>query len=230
MKKKLIWASIVCLLFSVTLGTGQAINKNGGTIKISPAINIETTSRRSKSTVLGYQPNQIRHAYGIDKLNASGKGQTIAIIDSYGSPTIEKDLDIFNKKFDLDSSKLTIKYPDGEPTTTDLNWGIETTLDVEWAHSLAPKANILLVVAKSDSIDDLMNAVDYASKEGVHVISMSWGGSEFSDMSIYDEHFKHPNTVYIASSGDSGTEVQWPAVVPNVLAVGGTTPLILELN
>ncbi|MGK0469490.1 S53 family peptidase, partial [Clostridium sp.] len=158
-----------------------------------------------------------------------GKDQKIAIIVAYGSPTIKEDFKVFNEKYNLKSTKLHILYPDGKPTTTSPNWANETSLDVEWVHALAPEANIMLVVAKSDSIDDLMNAVDYASKVDAHVISMSWGCYEFQEMSTYESHFEQPNTVYIAATGDSGTGVQWPAVSPNILAVGGTT-LVLNPN
>lgn len=226
MKIKAIISSLACLLFSISLVTGQTVKTNENAIKIHPSIDLKATIKKSSNSILGYKPSQIKNAYGIDKLSATGKGQKIAIIDAYGSPTIEDDFEIFNKKYNLQSKKLQILYPDGQPTTTDTNWAVETSLDVEWVHALAPEADIMLIVSKSESIDDLMNAVDYASKKGARVISMSWGGSEFPEMADYESHFKQPNTVYIASSGDFGAGVQWPAVSPNVLSVGGTTLIL----
>src|SRR5262249_41583122 len=101
---------------------------------------------------------------------------------------------------------------------------------VEWAHAIAPGANIVLVEAASDSLDDLFGAVRYVSQlAGVSVISMSWGTSEFSSESTYDSLFAtpagHDTVTYVAASGDSGSwsGPMYPSVSPNVLAVGGTT-------
>lgn len=170
----------------------------------------------------GYTPSQIKKAYGLDKLTATGSGQTIAIVDAYGSPTIQNDLQAFDTQFGLPAASLTIAYPNGKPAKTDGGWALETSLDVEWAHAIAPNAKILLVVAKSASTSNLISAVDYATSHGAQVVSNSWGGSEFSGEASYDTHFQHTGTVYVASSGDNGSGVSWPASSPSVLSVGGT--------
>ncbi|WP_246277382.1 S53 family peptidase [Neobacillus endophyticus] len=170
----------------------------------------------------GYTPAKIKKAYGLDKVSADGSGQTIAIVDAFGSPTIQNDLQVFNNQFGLPQAALTIAYPNGKPSKTDGGWALETALDVEWVHAIAPKAKILLVVAKSASITNLLSAVDYATSKGVQVVSNSWGGSEFTGEASYDPHFQHTGTVYVASSGDNGSGVSWPASSPNVLSVGGT--------
>ena len=170
----------------------------------------------------GYNPPQIKKAYGLDKVTTDGTGQTIAIVDAYGSPTIQNDLQVFNAQFGLPSTNVAIAYPTGKPGRTDGGWALETSLDVEWAHAIAPNANILLVVAKSASISNLLAAVDYATSHGAQVISNSWGGSEFSGEASYDSHFQHTGIVYVASSGDNGSGVSWPASSPYVLSVGGT--------
>src|SRR5262249_17969012 len=105
-------------------------------------------------------------------------------------------------------------------------WASEIALDVEWSHAIAPGAKILLVEAASDSFTDLLNAVDYASKQpGVSVVSMSWGSTEFSGETALDKHFTTPGITYVASSGDygAGSGPEWPAVSPNVVSVGGTS-------
>lgn len=170
----------------------------------------------------GYTPSQIKKAYGLDKVTSTGAGQTIAIVDAYGSPTIQSDLQAFDKQFGLKDTTVTIAYPNGKPGRTDGGWALETSLDVEWAHAIAPDAKILLVVAKSASISNLISAVDYATSHGAKVVSNSWGGSEFSSEASYDTHFQHAGTVYVASSGDNGSGVSWPASSPYVLSVGGT--------
>lgn len=226
MKRKVILGSIVCLLFSNFLITGQSIKNNNMSIHMHPLADIKTTSMKSSNSVEGYQPNQIKSAYGISQLTNQGEGETIAIIDAYGSSTIKNDLNTFNKKYNLESAKLSIFYPNGKPNTSYDNWSIETSLDVEWVHALAPKAYIQLIVSKSDSIDDLMNSVDFASTNGADVVTMSWGESEFSDQLSYDSHFNNKKITYIASTGDNGAGTLWPAVCPNVLAVGGTTLIL----
>lgn len=174
------------------------------------------------SAPTGYIPSQIKTAYGINQLTATGSGQTIAIVDAYGSPTITNDLAVFCQQFGLPAANLTIAYPGGK-TTTNSGWALETSLDVEWAHAIAPDAKILLVAAKSASISDLITAIDYATSQGAQVVSNSWGGNEFSSEASYESHFQHTGVVYMASSGDNGAGVEWPAASPNVLAVGGTT-------
>jgi subtilase family serine protease len=107
------------------------------------------------------------------------------------------------------------------------SWAKETALDVEWAHAIAPKADILLVEAVSDDFTDLMNAVNYARKQkGVSVVSISWTVSEFPTETGYDDILTtpvgHRGVSFIAASGDVGGQTSYPAASPNVVAVGGT--------
>ena len=96
-----------------------------------------------------YDPNQLRAAYNVAPLYAqgiTGAGKTIVIVDSFGSPTIQNDLSVFDKQFGYpDPPSFKIITPAGPVTTEDPGWAGETTLDVEYAHTLAPGANILLV-------------------------------------------------------------------------------------
>lgn len=176
----------------------------------------------------GLTPNQISHAYGFVNLSSQGKGQVIAIVDAFDDPNIETDLGVFNKRFGLPA--CTTKngcfkkiYANGRKPKTDPGWAGEIALDVEWAHAMAPHAKIILVEAASDSMNDLFQAVEVAVKNGANVVSMSWGGSEFSGETEYDQVFNNPEVTFIASSGDNGTGVSYPAASPYVLAVGGTT-------
>jgi len=171
----------------------------------------------------GYTPTQIRHAYGFDKITGNGSGQTIAIIDAYGSPSLASDLKVFCTTFGLPQATLAVYYPQGTPSANS-GWALETTLDVEWAHAIAPGARIVLVVAKSASMSNLLGAVDYAVNTlGAKQVSMSWGSAEFSSQASYDSHFNKTGVSFFASSGDSGAGVIWPAASPYVVAVGGTT-------
>src|SRR5262245_46392883 len=144
----------------------------------------------------GYSPSQIRHAYGLDQVmfgsvRGDGSGQTIAIIDAYHSPTIAHDLHAFDVAFGLpDPPSLRVvaqdgsaNYPRTDPSGRGtLNWETETALDVEWAHALAPGADLLLVEGNAPTSEDLIEtAVNFARRQpGVSVISMSFGSGEFS--------------------------------------------------
>lgn len=168
----------------------------------------------------GYSPSRIKAAYGI---SGNGAGQTIAIVDAYGSETIKEDLATFCQAYGLPQATLTVYLPGGPLASSDANWAMETSLDVEWVHALAPLATIALVIAPTDSASDLLNAVQFAAQNvGAHVVSMSWGGPEFDDETSFDSYLQNAGTVYIAASGDSGSGVQYPAASPNVVAAGGT--------
>lgn len=185
---------------------------------------------------VGYTPAQIRHAYGFDSITfangtiqGDGSGTTIAIVDAYDDPNIASDLHKFNLQFGLPDSTFTKVNQNGGTTlpTADTGWAQEIALDVEWAHAIAPKANILLVEAVDASINNLMAAVDYARQyAGVVAISMSWGCTEFSGENTLNSHFTtpagHQGVTFVASSGDWGAPVEFPAISPNVVGVGGT--------
>ncbi len=185
-----------------------------------------------------YTPAQIVNAYGFDRISfagpggqsvkGDGTGQTIAIVEMYDDPAIAGDLHAFDQHLGLADPRLIKATPDGAPGVNTL-WSMETALDVEWAHAIAPRATILLVEARG-STTSLLNAVNYARNySGVSVVSMSWAEPEFSGESAYDSYFTtpagHAPVSFVASSGDygSGQGPYWPAVSPNVLGVGGTT-------
>ncbi len=193
----------------------------------------------------GLTPAQIRKAYGFDQVGNwenAGEGQTIAIVDAYHAPSLQADLAEFNATFGLPESELVVvgqkgtdELPVTDPWGPGHSWAIETTLDVEWAHALAPKATILVVEANSAALSDLMTAVDTARNfPGVTVVSMSWGGDESPSTKQMNRYFRtpagHEGVTFVASSGDAGIfgqygsrAVAFPAASPNVLSVGGTT-------
>lgn len=177
----------------------------------------------------GYLPAQISRAYGFDQIagtNGTGSGQTIAIVVAYGSPYLQSDLNRFNAQYELPTNSVAVYYPSGAPTTNDPGWAAETTLDVEWAHAMAPGASIVVVVAPNASGTSLLNAVNYATGTlKANVVSMSWGAAEFSGSTTYDSYFNKSGISFVAASGDSGAGVSWPAVSTNVVAVGGTSLL-----
>ena len=190
----------------------------------------------ASSALQGYTVSQIRHAYGFDQVSGSGSGQTIAIVDAYNDPNIAADLHTFDVKMGIaDPPSFSVLSQTGGSVgsvKTDAGWSAEIALDVEWAHAIAPNAKIVLVEANSSSITDLMTGVNTARNlAGVSVVSMSWGGSEFSGQTKYDSILTtpagHQGVTFVAASGDYGSRwgVSWPSSSPNVLSVGGTTLL-----
>lgn len=189
-----------------------------------------------------YTPTNIKNAYNFGSY-ASGSGQTIAIIDAYGDPTLNTDLTAFdaNSMFSLPSIDLNIITPNGSPTTRNKNWAIETALDVEWAHASAPDATIDVIVAPDASLQSLLDCINYiidpANGLNVTEISMSWGLPETSIsaemLNEYESAFKaaaSDGIVLLASSGDQGAydgtsvpTADYPASSPEVIGVGGTT-------
>jgi subtilase family serine protease len=172
-----------------------------------------------------YSPQEIRHAYGVDRLlnrGFNGKGETIVIVDSYGSPTVAS---------------------------------AETTLDVEWSHAMAPDARIVLLTSPADETEGVQGMPQFNALENYaldhhlgQVISQSWGATENTLFSHAGEQvFGHFEATYaraarrgvtaLASTGDFGSSnpelngstfypfptVQFPATSPLVTAVGGTS-------
>ncbi len=174
----------------------------------------------------GLTPSQVKAAYNLPPTGGSG---TIAIVSAYHHPDIATDLAGFDAQFGLPACTVKNKclniHAIKSGTKDDSGWDMETALDAEWAHAIAPQAKLLIVEAGSDGGADLVKAVDYArGVKDVVAVSMSWGGGEFPDEVKLESHFTatHP-VAFFASSGDDGAGASWPAVSPGVIAVGGTS-------
>jgi subtilase family serine protease len=212
-----------------------------------------------------YQPGQLEQAYNLWPLyrqGVSGQGSTIVIVDAFGSPTIRQDLSFFDKTFGLPApATFKIIQPAGavhfdSTNPEDLGWASETSLDVEYAHSIAPNASILLVetpVSETEGatgFPQIVQAEKYViGHYNADVISQSFGATEETFPSgaavealrgAYRDAERHDVTV-LAASGDSGAAdvgpdgltyyltpvLDWPASDPLVTGVGGTQ---LHLN
>ena len=185
----------------------------------------------------GITPAQMRQAYGVNNIKfgsvtGDGSGQTIAIIDAYDDPNALSDLQHFDAAFGLSDppsfSKLNqtggTTLPATDTSAKPNTWELEESLDIEWAHVIAPKANIILYEASSSSFTNLVvNAANTArNNSAVTAISMSFGANEFSGETSYDTYLTSPHATFVASTGDSGSPGGYPAYSPNVVAVGGT--------
>jgi hypothetical protein len=193
--------------------------------------------------LLAYSPLQMQHAYGFDQVmfnggtvKGDGSGQTIAIVDAFsnrdsnGNDLSLSDLQAFDANFKLpDPPSFRVVYTQGTqqvttPPPVDTGWALEMDLDIEWAHAIAPNANIILVNTADNSYTNLLGGDTWAANNGAVVVSNSWGGSEFAGETANDSTFLgHPGVSFVFSSGDGGKPGEYPAYSPNVIAVGGTT-------
>jgi hypothetical protein len=216
-----------------TLEVRQLLSMGQPATAANPIVHpaIMATPLFGSSIPTGLSPSMVQSAYGANQIKfgnvtGNGAGQTIAIIDAYFDPNILSDLQKFDSQYGLQDPPSFAQYVQNGFLPTDGGWSLETALDVEWAHAMAPAANIVLVEAQP-TLSDLFGAVRFASNlSGVSVVSMSWGTGEFAGESAYDSVFTtpagHNGVTFVASSGDSGT-TEYPSASPNVLSVGGTT-------
>jgi fibronectin type 3 domain-containing protein len=177
----------------------------------------------------GLAPATLQSVYGFTTSPTAGVGKTIAIVDANDDPSAESDLAGFNGQFGLPVCTTQngcftkvdqtggSSYPGVDPS-----WALEISLDVQWAHAIAPGAKILLVEANSASFSDLLTAEQYATAHAQYV-SNSWGGQESFLDTLFDSYFSAPGVSVFASSGDSGLPAAYPSSSPNVISVGGTT-------
>ena len=147
------------------------------------------TGTAPATATCGYTAAQISAHYGLSAVYGNGdrgEGQTIVLVDAYGSPTIQTDANTFSKMMGLPAlgaSNFSVVYPDGPPIANPYptGWPVEISLDVEWAHAIAPAAKLVLVVAPSDDADELAFALNYAVVHHLgQVISNSYGYPEAS--------------------------------------------------
>jgi subtilase family serine protease len=161
-------------------------------------------------------------------IQGTGAGQTIAIVVADHNPFLSSEVKAFDSTYGLPVAPLVQVNLAG--ARTDDGWAEEEALDAEWAHVMAPGASIMVVEASSDSVGDLMTAVNFARQvPGVSVVSMSWGSGEFRGQTAYDTFFTtpagHAGVTFVTASGDSGGRfgAQWPASSSKVVAVGATS-------
>lgn len=184
---------------------------------------------RANPNFSGFTPQQFKKAYDIDNLSQQGKGITIAIIDACGNTAAQSDLNAYDTKYNLPNTTITVVTPQGTPCSDPGGWGVETDLDLQMAHSIAPQANLVLEEGAKPTFKDLNQAAqDAYTKQGATIVSMSYGGAEWQGetKATNDGIFKAGNKMgvsFTASSGDSGCGAQYPAASPYVTSVGGTS-------
>jgi kumamolisin len=176
-------------------------------------------------TVPGCNPN-------LTTANPTGGSHAIAVIEAFDDPTAASDLATFSTQFGLSAADLTVVYSNGTEPGIDPTggWEIEESLDMQWAHAMAPEAKIFLIEAATNTFGNLSIAwqvgANLVAAAGGGEVSMGFGAPE-SELSpafeaFFDPTFTKPGVVYFAAAGDSpGTD--YPSVSPNVVSAGGTS-------
>ena len=266
-----------------TVGLGTACASHGGAGAVTPAVlRIEpgilhpavihpaaevqgggpptTATCEAEYDVACYSPDQLQTAYDLKPLfgkGIDGAGQTIVIVDAYGSPTIQSDLTVFDTAFGLPAPpSLTVIQPVGPvaPYVANNNregWAGETTLDVEYAHSMAPGAAILLVETPTNESEGASGFAQIVDAE-TYVVDHHLGGVISQSFSATEQSFTSAASILglrsayvdaadqgvtvLAASGDSGAAdvgrnghtyydvpvTSWPDSDPLVTGVGAT--------
>ena len=206
----------------------------------------------------GYGPAQVAGAYGFNQTTFSngvvgnGQGQTIAVVDAGDYTGFVNSTDpnfsssalaVFDSQFGLPDPPSFTKYNEFGQTSPLPSpvpgWGLEITLDVEWAHAMAPAANIILVEGSNSNFGNLGRAANTAATLlGASVVSQSFGGAleaggyGYYEQILDDTYYSpalaaNPNVTFLAATGDAGGGSPiYPSVSPLTVAVGGTNLFI----
>jgi len=245
------FVTVLCVLIGTTAGSAQAYEPGA---RLSPDHREVSASRDTGCTTPPardgttqdfvspcYEPADIRRAYGLERVKGMGRGQTIVLVDAYGNTAAEEELDFFHDTFfpDLPRPNFRQLFPLGPPEEPNGGWAMESALDVQWAHAIAPLADIVLLAAPSSDDADLIGTL----RAGIEmfppgtVFSMSFGEDEDPN-SPSNESWNEvlragalKGQSFFAASGDQGTAgteakgvpiAMSPASHPLVTAVGGT--------
>jgi subtilase family serine protease len=253
------------LSLSTSMSSAYRANRGAPRVLLRRATPPTTAECEAEFEIACYDPSQVETAYNMKALYAQGdegQGETIVIVDSFGSPTIEKDLKKFDKAFHLPAPpSFKVIQPAGavkpfEPGNAEMSgWAGETTIDVEWAHSMAPQASILLVETPEEETEgvqgfpQIVQAENYVIEHNLgQVISQSFSATEQSfpnaasilALRSATENAATHDVTMLDAAGDEGVAgvnlageyfhhktVSWPASDPLETGIGGTQ---LHLN
>jgi len=226
-----------------------------GSSPLPTAMYTGTVYSINNNLICDYIPSQLWTALGLTDVYAAGyngSGQTIALVEGYGYPTLEKDANAFAKLADLPAftpSNFSIVYPEGKPNPQlgiITGWNIEMALDIDWAHTVAPGANILEVITNGQDNEDFQTSILYVAENG---LANQMSNSYEEDLDLIagpEEQISWDDALEIAtakgitvnfSSGDGGDNGVGsplgapgvPSVAPHSTAVGGTS-ILNDLN
>ena len=229
-------------------------NRYGTDISVGGVLTLNNPTFQGQWPPQGYSPSEVRTAYGLNAVYMAGfdgTGETVVITDAFGSATLAQDVAAFSRTYNLPPVNLTILKGQGLPNNPHGPagmWDVETTLDVEWVHAIAPGAKIVLVLATDRS--SLDEAINYAVIHRLgNTISNSWdtveglgNPAQFNRTNRILQMAAAQGIDVNFASGDSGDEsfppdsfpsgvgfvsVDFPPSSPFATGVGGTS---LALN
>ena len=173
----------------------------------------------------GYAPSDLQTAYGLTAdSKGNGAGVTVAVVDAYDDPNAAADLNVYRSQFGLPACSVSNGCFSQQKFTsqTNVGWAGEESVDVDMVSAICPNCKILLVEAASPGMADLSTAEKYATAHADYV-SNSWSGNEGTK--TFDSDYATGCGAIVAATGDTGHNAiaQWPAILPTVIAVGGTS-------
>lgn len=218
-----------------TLGTVPGVKARTKLYIVKPDINHLNSPPANAET-----PGSIACIYGVTTPTtgcprsgspvASGGAKAIAVVDYGHNSTLQADFNAFNTEYGLPAQTLQFICDCGScPVNDGSGWDVETALDTQYSHAMAPHAQIIVAQFCSDPFDGGTSAAEYLAGQAVAAAgggeaSNSFGyGGEFDGELSFDQYMSTPTVVYFASAGDSGLGPDYPSVSPNVVSAGGTT-------
>ncbi len=205
----------------------------------APAIAVNKTQTRSERTGLtpttsipGYSPAALRSAYNLAKAAATaGGGETVAVVAAYADPKTAADLAVYRAHWKLPACTvasgclrvLNEHGAAGPLPAANSSWAEEQSIELDAISALCPKCKLLVVEAASNSVPDLGAADNTAVAKGARFVADGWSELESSGELADAHYFDHPGTAIVAAAGNSGYLSTFPAALPTVTAVGGTT-------
>lgn len=229
LSKRWLLPGLLALLPLAACGTPTGTITSTGTstsAKPQPTVPFDPTQRQ-----IGYTPKELRDAYGVTSLinqGYTGKGVTVAVIESYGSPTLQQDVDKFDQRYGLPDLHVQVVSPLGtvafDPNNSEMTgWESETTLDVEIIHAIAPDAQVVVMTSPVDETEGVQGLPEFLKLEQdvvnnhrATIISQSFGASEYTlkdaagqqEIQAWDQFYQQATTqdgiTFFASSGDNG--------------------------
>ncbi|HWC79493.1 MAG TPA: ricin-type beta-trefoil lectin domain protein [Pseudonocardiaceae bacterium] len=186
---------------------------------------LRANAMQPDATPSGYGPSDLQSAYNLPSSSA-GSGQTVAVMELADDPNLESDLGAYRAQYGLPACttangcfrKVNQNGQQGNYPGGDTGWGVEASLDVDMVSAICPNCHIVVVEA-----GDLNAAQNTAVSQGAHYLSNSWGTGDGSGDSGADADYNHAGVVDVASSGDGGYGVSFPATSRYVVAAGGTS-------
>ncbi|MEH6563999.1 MAG: hypothetical protein V7756_01550 [Halopseudomonas sp.] len=190
------------------------------------SMSVQTTASTTSSS--GWTPQQFQQAYNVPASignQPAGYGVKVAIITAYHYSNLQYDLNTWAKTFN--QKPITLKIINQAGNLKNSNWAVLSSLAVQMVNAVSPGATVYVIEAKSFSQNDIKAAMQTAANTGVNVILMPFGSVEFSTEGAQTNLFANSRIAWIAAAGSQSLP-NFPATSPDVIAVGGTTPGLVD--